>query len=176
MLMRFIKTAALAIPVLAVIGCASARPATYGLDPGAASLVRQTCTEIMGLRVGLAEFDACGDSLAQSVRVVQDAYLIARAHKQCELEGFAQGTAELAKCVVVTKRAQGRPVSEDLPSPPVAEARPVNSYFSKSRSQQDESMELSCAHLGLHPATGGFRQCVVSLKEAIFVAQNPNPL
>jgi hypothetical protein len=172
MLMRFIKTAALAIPVLAVIGCAT-RPATYGLDPGAATLVRQTCTEIMGLRAGLAEFDACGGSLAESVRVVQDAYLIARAHERCQQEGFTQGTADLAKCVVLSKRAEGRAVSEDLPSPPVAEARPVNSYFSKTRSQQDESMELSCAQLGLHPASGGFRQCVLNLKDAIFVAQNP---
>jgi hypothetical protein len=175
MLMRFIKTAALAIPVLAVIGCASARPETYGLDPRAATLVRQTCTDIMGLRVGLAEFDACGDSLAESVRVVQDAYLIARAHKRCEGEGLAQGTAELAKCVVLTKRAEG-PAAEDLPQPPVAEAGSGNSYFSMTRSQQDERMELSCAQLGLHPASGGFKYCVLYLKDAIFVAQNPRPL
>jgi hypothetical protein len=40
---RFIKTAALAIPALALVGCASMTlPHTYGLDADSAALVRQT--------------------------------------------------------------------------------------------------------------------------------------
>jgi hypothetical protein len=49
----------------------------------------------------------------------------------------------------------------------VPEAQPWQSYFSMDRSQQEERAELSCAQLGLHPATGGFWHCVTDLKYAI---------
>jgi hypothetical protein len=34
-------------------------------------------------------------------------------------------------------------------------------------------MELSCAHLGLHPAATGFAQCVANLRNALFFINNP---
>ena len=151
MLIRSIKTAMLAVPLFAIVGCASVtRVPTYGLDPGGAALVRQTCSDVMGLTVGVAEFDACGDSLAQSVLVRNDADLIARTSAHCEREGFEPGTAALAKCVVLSKRS-----------------------VAQSADQQNERMELSCAHLGLHPGSGAFKQCVANLRNALLFVQNP---
>jgi hypothetical protein len=177
MTLRWIKAAALAMPVLVLSACASStRVPTYGLDSGGAALVQQACTNIMGLHAGVAEYYACGDSLAQSVRLLRDADLIARANASCEQQGFTHGTADLAKCVVTSKRAGLMPVSTaDVSTPALVEPASRRTYFSKSSSQQDESMELSCAHLGLHPASGGFKQCVLNLKDALLVA-NQNPL
>jgi hypothetical protein len=158
MLTRFIKTAMLAVPLFAIVGCASVtRVPTYGLDPGGAALVRQTCSDVMGLTVGVAEFDACGDSLAQSVLVRNDADLIARTSAHCEREGFEPGTAALAKCVVLSKRTLAQSA---FPEPAGAD-------------QQTERMELSCAHLGLYPGSGAFKQCVTNLRNALFFVQNP---
>jgi hypothetical protein len=177
MLNQLIKTAALTLPVLAIFGCASVtRPATFGLDPGGAALVTQACTDIMALHTSALEFNACGQSLAEIIRAQRNADRMTQANKRCEQQGLAYGTPELAKCVVLSRRAEAPATSADPAPISVSEAPPNESYFHMSRSQQDERMELSCAHLGLHPASVGFDQCVINLKDAIFYAQNPFPL
>lgn len=166
MFTRLIAKAALVAPAFALLGCASF-PSTYGLDSGSATMVRQTCSEIMGLRVG-PEAEACGGSLADSVRVLQDASLTAQADQTCAQQGLALGAAEHAKCIVKFRRASEHAALFSNNEPPaVPEAQPWQSYFSMSRSQQEERAELSCAQLGLHPASGGFWHCVSDLKFAI---------
>ena len=166
MFTRLIAKSALAIPALVLVGCAS-YPSTYGLDTGNASMVRQTCSEIMGLRVG-PEAEACGGSLADTVRVLQDARLTAQADQSCEQQELARGAAEHAKCVVKFRRASERSaLFASAQSATVPEAQPWQSYFSMNRSQQEERAELSCAQLGLHPASGGFWHCVTDLRYAI---------
>lgn len=167
MFTRIIAKAALIAPAFVLMGCASF-PSTYGLDTGSATMVRQTCSEIMGLRVG-PEAEACGGSLADSVRVLQDASLTAQADQSCAEQGTALGASEHAKCVVKFRRASERAAlfSSMEPSTAVPEAQPWQSYFSMSRTQQEERAELSCAQLGLHPASGGFWHCVSDLKFAI---------
>ncbi len=168
-----IKTVLFSLPVLAVVGCASApRLHSYGLDPDNAALVHKTCSEVMGLRAGFQEYDACGDSLAQSVRVLNDSRLTAHASNQCQAQGHAAGSTDLARCVVMSKR---QPVAHPtfLASQPASNGLTNASYFSLSRVQQAERVELSCAQLGLHPATTGFNHCVVTMKQAFFEIQNP---
>lgn len=175
MLNRFVRAAALAIPLVLLGACASlTRPPSYGLDPGGAALVRQTCTNVMGLHAAVAEFDACGISLAESVRLLNEAHLTALANEECEKQGFKQGTADLAKCVVMTRRGELRTETALLvPVSGMKVATSERSYFSVTRAQQEEREELSCAHLGLHPASAGFQQCVATLRNAILTAQNP---
>lgn len=165
MLIRSIAKAALIAPVCALVGCASF-PSNYGLDDGSATMVRQTCQHIMGLRVG-PEFEACGGSLADTMRRLQDAQLTAQADQSCEQQGLTRGTAEHAKCVVTTRRATVRADGAGLRLASVPEAQSWQSYFSMSEAQQDERAELSCAQLGLHPAVGGFWSCVSDLKYSI---------
>lgn len=164
---RLIAMAALAVPTFALMGCAS-YPSNYGLDTGSATMVRQTCSEIMGLRVG-PEAEACGGSLADTVRVLQDVGLTARADESCAQQGLARGVAEHSKCVVKFRRASEREAlfSSMEPSETVPDAQPWQSYFSMSRAEQEERAELSCAQVGLHPASGGFWHCVSDLRFAI---------
>jgi hypothetical protein len=153
------------VSTFALVGCASF-PSNYGLDDGSATMVRQTCNEIMGLRVG-PEFEACGGSLADTVRNLQDANLTMQADQSCAEQGLARGTVEQAKCVVTFRRTAQRSQLASTAAAAVPEAQPWQSYFSMSQSQQDERAELSCAQLGLHPAVGGFWHCVSDLKHAI---------
>jgi hypothetical protein len=174
MLNRLIRTTALGIPLVLLCACASVtRPPTYGLDAGGAALVRQTCTEVMGLHAAVAEYDACGVSLAESVRLLNDAHLTALANEECEREGFKQGTSDLAKCVVMARRGELRAASAPPAPASAMKVSTGKSYFSVTRAQQEEREELSCAHLGLHPASAGFQQCVATLRNAILTAQNP---
>jgi hypothetical protein len=167
MFTRLIARIVLAAPVFGLLGCASfSTPTTYGLDTSNATLVRQTCSEIMGLRTG-PEFEACGGSLAETVRVLQDASLTAEADRSCAQQGLMRGTAEQAKCVVMFRRAADRSASASGDVEVVPEAQPWQSYFSMSHTQQAERTELSCAQLGLHPAGSGFWHCVTDLRSAI---------
>ncbi len=133
--------------------------------------MRQTCTDVMGIRAGFAEFDACGTSLAETVRIINNSNAIARANDHCESQGLTKGSADLAKCVVVSKQAEGLAPASLAPANVGGLTR--TSYFSMSNSQQHERVELSCAQLGLHPASGDFKYCVMDLKQAIFAVQNP---
>lgn len=174
---RFIRMAALATPLVIFAGCANmTRMPTYGLDAGGAALVRQACTDVMGIRRGFAEFDACTDSLAQSVRVLNQGRRISQANAHCERQGFAVGTAELAKCVVLSKERVDQSEAGGLAPMLASEGPPSRSYWSASLSQQSQRMELSCAHLGLHPASPGFGQCVTDLRNALLLLQTPMPL
>lgn len=166
MFTRTIARAALAVPAFALLGCASPSQ-MYGLDADNATLVRQTCDQIMGLRVG-PEFEACGGSLAGTMRVLQDRSLTAQADQSCSQQGLARGSAEHAKCVVMLRRtAQASEFASTEVVPAVPEAQPWQSYFSMSHTLQSERAELSCAQLGLHPATSGFWHCVNDLKHSI---------
>lgn len=167
MSIRFIGSAALAAAAFGLVGCSSF-PSSHGLDSGNASLVRETCSEIMGLRVG-PEAEACSGSLADTVRVVQDAYLTMQADDHCAQQGLTRGSAEQAKCVVMFRRSETqRSAFANLDAAPtVPEAQPWKSYFSMNQSQQEERAELSCAQVGLHPATSGFWSCVTDLRYSI---------
>lgn len=162
---RCIAGVALAASTFGLIGCSS-YPSTYGLDDGSASMVRQTCNEIMGLRSG-PELEACGGSLADTVRALQDATATLQADQACLEQGHLRGTPEQAKCVVMFRRTEQNSLvtNADVASVPAAE--PWTSYFSMNHSQQAERAELSCAQIGLHPATNGFWNCVSDLRHSI---------
>jgi len=162
---RFLAGVALTASTFGLLGCAS-YPSTYGLDAGSASMVRQTCNEIMGLRSG-PELEACGGSLADTVRTLQDANLTLQADAACSEQGLARGTAEQAKCVVMFRRTAQSSVVTNADAASVPAAEPWRSYFSMSNTQQAERAELSCAQIGLHPSTSGFWGCVSDLRHSI---------
>lgn len=162
---RFIAGVALAASTFGLLGCSSF-PSTYGLDAGSATMVRQTCNEIMGLRSG-PELEACGGSLADTVRSLQDANLTLRADEVCAEQGLARGSAEQAKCVVMYRRTAQNSLAINADVATVPTAEPWKSYFSMNHAQQAERAELSCAQVGLHPSTSGFWGCVADLRHSI---------
>ncbi len=169
MFTRAIQCAALAVPAFALLGCAS-YPSNFGLDADSATVVHQTCSQIMGLRAG-PEYEACGSSLADTLRVLHDAKLTMQADESCAQQSLEPGSVERAKCVVTLRRASlgsaDTLLASTQPPMPIPDAQPSQSYFSLSQSQQEERAELSCAQLGLHPANSGFWYCVTDLKYAI---------
>lgn len=192
MFTRLIGIAALGVSAFSVSGCVNIYPTTYGLDANDALLVRQTCTDVMGLRAG-AEFEACAGSLADSVLALQEAHVLAEADRYCTDQGLMRGTPELAKCAVMFRweatqngasaspdrmTASTTPPSTPLAStmsPTFAESLPKKYYFHMSQSEQVQRAELSCAHLGLHPAWGSFRQCVANLQFSIIDLRYTTP-
>jgi hypothetical protein len=121
----------------------------------------------MGLRSG-PELEACGGSLAGTVRSLQDANLTLQADEACLEQGLPRGSAEQAKCVVKHRRAaQNAALFANADAPSIPAADPWTSYFSMNHSQQAERAELSCAQVGLHPATSGFWGCVTDLRHSI---------
>jgi hypothetical protein len=172
---RSIGLCAATIPAaLALLGCASlARENTYGLAPTDAAFVRQTCTQTMGLRKGLEEFDACAQSLSDTVHRRIEEQRLDESHRACERQGYAPGSAQLAQCVVLAEKAKGEARDAAIFSATSASATTRISFFSMDRHVQDEHEKLACAQLGLDPVTGEFHDCVMGIKEAIFTAQNP---
>ncbi len=53
------------------------------------------------------------------------------------------------------------------------DGRPAKSYFYASPSETHHRMQLSCARLGLDPASGAFADCVAGLQASLFAADNP---
>lgn len=190
MVIRSIRIAALGVAAFVMTGCATSYPNHYGLDANDALLVRQTCSDIMGLRAG-AEFEACAGSLAASVLSMKDADLLTRADQFCVDQGMVRGTPELAKCTLMfkwqakqggmssldTATASITPPSAALTnaSVPVIEALPKKYFHHMSYSEQGQRAELSCAQLGLHPAWGSFSQCVSNLQFAIVDVRYATP-
>ncbi len=182
MVMRFLRIAALGTAAFVATACATSFPNDYGLDANNALIVRQACSDIMGLRAG-AEFEACAGSLASTVLSMQQADLLTRADQFCKDQGMVRGTPELTKCAVMFKwqAKQGGAPSLEAASAnlaassdagasapvPVIEALSKKYYHQMSHSEQDQRAELSCAQLGLHPAWGSFRQCVSNLQFSI---------
>jgi hypothetical protein len=172
---RSIGLCAAAIPAtLVLLGCASlTRENTYGLAPTDAAFVRQTCTQTMGLRKGLEEFDACAQSLSDTVHRRIDEQRLDESHRACERQGYAAGTPQLAQCVVLAEKAKDEAHDAAISSTASAPTTARISFFSMDRNVQDEHEKLACAQLGLDPITGDFHDCVMGIKEAIFTAQNP---
>lgn len=162
---RIIAAAALAASSFGLLGCGSF-PSNYGLDASSATMVRQTCNEIMGLRTG-PEFEACGGSLGSTVQAIQKAQLTMLADQSCTEQGLAPGSAEQAKCVVMFRRTAQIADVANTDVPEVPAAQPWQSYFSMNHVEQAERAELSCAQVGLHPATSGFWHCVNDLRHSI---------
>ena len=165
------------IPMFALLGgCAGlTRENTYGLAPTDAAFVRQTCVQTMGLRQGREEFDACAESLADTVHRRIDEQRLDESHRACVRQGNAPGSPQLAQCVVLAEKVKGEASDAAIFTSTATPASSTTrvSFFSMDRYVQDEHEKLACARLGLDPITGEFRDCVMGVKQAIFTAQNP---
>jgi len=162
------------MPALALGGCANlVRENTYGLTPTDAAFVQQTCTQTMGLRKGLGEYDACAQSLSDTVHRRIEEQRLDESHRACERQGYAPGSAQLAQCVVLAEKAEGNAHDAAILSLTSAPTTTRISFFSMDRHVQDQHEKLACAQLGLDPITSDFSDCVIGIKQAIFTAQNP---
>jgi hypothetical protein len=177
---------AIAVPALGLLGCKTIPPlSAAGLNPTQVALVQRICTDTMGLRSGSPQFDACRDSLADSLHRHAATQTLERAHASCEEQGFAPGSSELASCVVLAQQRNSPAIPDtSAPSAPSASASPARvlpdeppvpriSFYKMSRPVRHEREQLACAQLGIDPITPEFRDCVSEMLQAFWDLENP---
>ena len=188
--------ASAAIAVLGISACAAATPAfnPNGLQESQLSRVALVCQNVMGLSpserliggnwVGDSRLDywtsryrGCVTSLSDSVRNVGDAQAKQQADRACRAKGYADGSPDLALCVLqsarqtqVTEAAQHTPVSQQD-----AEALPTasGSLFYASAHERRRREELACAAVGIEPTGDAFKACVNDLQKTFHAIDTP---
>jgi len=167
----------------AVAGAAGAQ-AEFGLRPSAeqTALARDTCANIMRIRQGMVPFDACVDSLTETLGNRTQGEMLARSRQDCLEAGHGQDTAELAICMLDRKAAHTAQWNKTQ-----ADAAPervtVNftrtpsglvSYSESTVQERHRKEEYSCAQLGILPGSAKFGQCVAELDISLRGAEIPN--
>jgi hypothetical protein len=188
--------AAVAIAVLGISACAAATPAFNpdDLQESQLSRVAQVCQSVMGLSpserliggnwMGDSRLDywtsryrGCMTSLSDSVQSVSDNQVKQQADRACRAKGYADGSPDLALCVLQSARqnpgtdsAQQRPVSQ-----PGAEALPTasGSLFYASAHERRQREELACAAVGIEPTGDAFKACVSDLQKTFHAIDTP---
>jgi hypothetical protein len=188
--------ASAALAVLGISACAAATVAFNpdGLQESQFSRVAEVCQNVMGLSpaerliggnwVGDSRLDywtsryrGCVTSLSDSVQNVGDAQAKQQADRTCRAKGYADGSPDLALCVLQTARqtpdpatAQQTPVSQQG-----AEAAPTasGSLFYASAHERRRREELACAAVGIEPTGGAFKACVNDLQNTFHAIDTP---
>jgi hypothetical protein len=143
--------------------------------------VHATCVNIMRVRTGTVQYDACMESLSQTVIDRMEAEFLTRNYNECMRAGHKDGTADFASCVLDRKMHRSLPshaTGSDGSSPAdvgrealeIRHANFVSSRFDERRRRE----ERSCAQLGLAPGGNAFSQCVTDLDVNLWNARSTN--
>jgi hypothetical protein len=165
--------------VLLALACASASHAGDAENPSASQAVsvRNICRSIIGVSPGEAHFDACVQSLSDSLRASDRDRALLDARNDCASKGMARDSSELAECTLraADSISARRPLSESDAGAQDADqpSGPARSYFSTSPRDAFRRDQLACARLGLDPTGAPFAHCVASLQAGLFSADNP---
>jgi hypothetical protein len=188
--------ASAAIAVLGISACAAATPAfnPNGLQESQLSRVALVCQNVMGLSpserliggnwVGDSRLDywtsryrGCVTSLSDSVRNVGDAQAKQQADRACRAKGYADGSPDLALCVLQSARqTQGPEGTQQTPvSQHSTEALPTasGSLFYASAHERRQREELACAAVGIEPTGDAFKACVNDLQNTFHAIDTP---
>ena len=191
-----VLTTSAAIAVLSTSACAAASPEfnPNGLQAAQISRVEAVCQNVMGLNpserlVGgywlgdshldywTSRYRGCVTSLSDSVQGVGDAQAKQQADRACRAKGYADGSPDLALCVLQTARqtqgtesAAGATVSQQR-----AQALPgaSGSLFYASAHERRQREELACAAVGIEPTGDAFKACVNDLQKTFHAIDTP---
>ncbi|HEY1898853.1 MAG TPA: hypothetical protein VGG49_03565 [Steroidobacteraceae bacterium] len=196
-LASMLTAASSAIAVLSISACAAASPAFNpdGLQEAQLSRVAQVCQNVMGLSpserliggewLGDSRLDywtsryrGCVTSLSDSAQGASDIQANQQADRACRAKGYADGSPNLALCVLQSARQTQAPQSAQLTpagQEQSAQALPTASgslfYASPHETQQRE--ELACAAMGIEPTVGAFTACVNDLQRTFHAIDTP---
>jgi hypothetical protein len=190
-------TATTAIAVLGISACAAASPAFNPdeLQEAQLSRVAEVCQTVMGLSpserlVGgqwlgdsrldywTSRYRGCVTSLSDSVQVVGDMQAKQQADLACRAKGYAEGTPDLALCVLQAAR-QSQSVQSATPRGAGAQggstALPTagGSLFYASAHERRQREELACAAVGIEPTGDAFKACVNDLQKTFHAIDTP---
>ena len=154
---------------LAALVCIAAPPAALA-GPARDGAVGQVCTGTLGLEPGEKHYDACVQSLSDSLASLQAGRGMGAARRACLARGLAPGAAQFDECELAM--AGSAPASaaaiDESPAPGAA-----RSYFATSRADAWRRGELACAKLGFDPAGAAFQSCAADLRGALARASMP---
>ena len=178
-MMRKLFVSGIALQLLTA--CAAYQGSASALPPQRTVAVEATCTNVMGLTKGEAEFAGCVSSLSSAVAEQLQAAVTNRAYRACEESGLQRETPEFSRCVLNRENSR---LASDVPQVnPVSRidadyAKPADgdseSYFRMTFNQRHRREQYSCAGLGLDPGTGSFVSCVDNLDTTLFGIDRPN--
>lgn len=186
-----LATASSAVAVLGIAACAAATPAFNpdGLQDTQLSRVSQVCQTVMGLSpserliggnwLGGSHLDyrtsryrGCVTSLSDSVNSVGETQSRQLADQTCRAKGYAQGSPDLALCVLQSARQTPEPQAV---SQQQAVALPAarGSLFYASAGERHQREELACAAVGIEPIGDAFQACVSDLQKTFHAIDTP---
>jgi hypothetical protein len=190
-----LTAASSAIALLSISACAAATPAFNpdGLQETQLSRVAQVCQNVMGLSpserliggdwLGDSHLDywtsryrGCVTSLSDSVQSLGDLQDKQQADRACRAKGYADGSSDLALCVLQSTPAHGSEVAQpSAVSQPSAEALPSarGSLFYATAHERRRREELACAALGIEPTRDAFKACVNDLQNTFHAIDTP---
>jgi len=141
----------------ALAGCSSAPPADiYSLGPARFDHVQAICRSTVGVSEDDAHFGVCVDGLAGALHDNDRAQILAKAEIDCA----QAGGPDQALCVLRRTQPQTARVS---PKP----------FRSASTDEIKRRLEVSCAKLGLNPASGAFDACVSTIQGGFASVDTP---
>ena len=192
-----LNAAAAAMAVLSVSACAAATPAFNpdGLQEAQLSRIAQVCQTVMGLSpserliggqwLGDSHLDywtsryrGCVTSLSDSAQRVSDIQTNTQADRDCRAKGYADGSPDLALCVLQSARETTAPDAAQQAAGstgPSAVALPTasGSLFYASAHERRRREEAACAALGIEPTGGAFSACVNDLQNTFHAIDTP---
>jgi hypothetical protein len=180
-MLLFRRTVSLAgaISLIALTGVAQAEIAgTNQLSAEQISLVQQTCSATMRIPQGFVQYDACIESLSQTLIDREEIKKLARSYDACTSGTLREGTPEFALCVLNQKNALGATRPSSLAPESGAERESgfdTHRSFSESNAEQRRILEEhACAKLGLVPGQAAFGSCVSHLDVNLWSVANPS--
>ena len=170
-------------------GCASAQAYNpSGLDGAQLGRVQSICRSDMGLwadeppipnpgdpRLDPLEnhYQGCVASLSQSLRSVAASQGLAQADHDCRARGLADGSPDLAECVLDGERRGAASGMTAIPVSDEAARVAPRSFYTAAPHEEARREELACARLGLNPAGAAFDDCVTNLRDTLYAIDNP---
>ena len=182
--------------VLASTGACAAVPSEFnpdGLGGAQFSRVDAICQTVMGLSPKerltggdwrgegerleylTSHYRGCVTSLSDSALDITASQASTQADAQCRSRGYANGSPDLALCVLENKdRLRSAPGPDSIvANNTVALPAASGSFFYARPGDTRRREEVACAALGLEPSSGGFGACVKSLDDIFFAIDNP---
>jgi hypothetical protein len=174
---RTAATLACALAFTGIAASAAAGPYPYNpdrLDQAQLGQIGRACQAVVGVQPPESRYFACVGSLSDSARNVDRGRALHQAQNDCLTKGFRPGSPDLDVCVVQSARDGGAPRPELAMSRPMEEPGLSKTYPYASQREVHRREELSCARLGLDPASSAFASCVGGLDSALDQADNPS--
>lgn len=169
----------LAVSPLLLSACTGI-PASDIISPTQTAALKATCTKVMRLQEGQAQFDGCVSNLSDTAAELIEYARSLQARRACEALPLKPKTPEFARCILDredAERVAKLPPAEDILKLNAVDIKPADnisdSYYTASFDVRRRREQMSCAVLGLEPDTDPFVTCVNNLDMDLFAISHP---